>query len=92
VPALWPTISLVAIVSSISALQVFEEIFIMTNGQIGTSTLVFEIYQKGFAMQFGGGMEMGYACAMGVVLFLLVLAFSIFTVRTMERFHTTGVR
>jgi len=90
IPALWPTITLVSILSSISALQVFEEIFIMTSGQIGTATLVYEIYKKGFSMAYGGGMEMGYACAMGVVLFALVFGFSFFTVRTMGQYHTTG--
>ncbi len=90
VPALWPTMTLIAILSSISALQVFEEIFIMTNGQVGTATLVYKIYEKGFSMQFGGGMEMGYACAMGLVLFVLVLTFSIFTVKFLDRFNTTG--
>ena len=92
VPALWPTITLVAIISSISALQVFEEIYIMTNGQIGTSTLVYEIFKNGFSMQQGGGMEMGYACAMGVILFALVFCFSLFTVKTMERFHSSGAK
>jgi ABC-type sugar transport system permease subunit len=90
VPALWPTMTLIAILSSISALQVFEEIYIMTNGQVGTATLVYKIYEKGFSMQFGGGMEMGYACAMGLVLFVLVLTFSIFTVRFLDRFNRTG--
>ncbi len=84
-PLLWPIISLVAIISSISALQVFEEIYIMTSGKIGTSTLVYEIYETGFSMQQGGGMEMGYACAIGVALFALLLVFSIFTVKWMDR-------
>ena len=92
IPALWPTITLVAIISSIAALQVFEEIYIMTNGQIGTSTLVFEIFRNGFSMQSGGGMEMGYACAIGVVLFGLVFIFSLFTIKTMEKFHSTGAK
>lgn len=90
VPCLWPTITLVSIISSISALQVFEEIFIMTRGQIGTSTLVFEIYDKGFSMQHGGGFEMGFACAIGVVLFFMVFAFSMVTIKTLGRFHATG--
>jgi putative chitobiose transport system permease protein len=90
VPSLWPTITLVAILSSISALQVFEEIYVMTGGQVGTTTLVYLIYEKGFHMQFGGGMEMGYACAIGLVLFVLVLTFSIFTIKFLDQFNTTG--
>lgn len=89
IPALWHSITLVAIISSISALQVFEEIYIMTQGQLDTSTLVFHIYDTGIWMQHGGQLEMGYACAMGVVLFVLLFIFSFFTVKTMSRFHRT---
>jgi len=85
-PLLWPIVTLTAIISSISALQVFEEIYIMTSGKIGTTTLVYEIYETGFS-QTGSGMEMGYACAIGVVLFALLLVFSVFTVKGMERMH-----
>jgi putative chitobiose transport system permease protein len=88
-PLLWPIITMVSIISSISALQVFEEIFIMTKGKIGTSTLVYEIYETGISLQDGTGMEMGYACAIGVVLFALLLVFSFFTVKSMERMHRT---
>ena len=89
IPMLWHSITLIAIISSISALQVFEEIYMMTNGQLNTSTLVFHIYDVGVSMQHGGVLEMGYACAMGVVLFMLLFVFSFLTIKTMGRFHTT---
>lgn len=89
IPMLWPSITLVGIISSISALQVFEEIYVMTQGQLSTSTLVFLIYKTGIWTD-RGSMEMGYACAQGVVLFLLLLVFSVLTMRTMGRFHSTG--
>ncbi len=88
-PNLWPTVSLVSILSSIAALQVFEEIYVMTRGKFDTSTLVYEIYETGFDMQAGGGLEMGYACAMGVVLFAMVFTFTAFAVRFMEGVYTT---
>jgi len=66
---------------------VFEEIYIMTSGKIGTATLVYEIYETGISMQEGTGMEMGYACAIGVVLFAMLLVFSFFTVKGMERMN-----
>ena len=90
IPMLWPYITLVGTISSISALQVFEEIYMMTQGRLGTSTLVFHIYDTGVWMQRGGEQEMGYACAMGVALFLIVFAFTFFNVKMMGQFHTTG--
>jgi len=86
-PLLWPIVTLTSIISSISALQVFEEIYIMTSGKIGTATLVYEIYETGISFQEGSGMEMGYACAIGVVLFALLMVFTVFTVRGFERVH-----
>jgi len=90
IPMLWPYITLVAIISSISALQVFEEIYMMTQGRLGTSTLVFHIYDTGIWTQQGGEQEMGYACAMGVVLFLVIFIFTFFNVKMMGRVHTSG--
>jgi len=89
IPMLWPYITLVGIISSISALQVFEEIYIMTRGQVGTSTLVFHIYDTGIWIQQGGEQEMGYACSMGVLFFFIIFAFSLLNYRIMRRFHTT---
>ncbi|MFH0795257.1 MAG: sugar ABC transporter permease, partial [bacterium] len=85
-PLLWPSITLVAIISSISALQVFEEIFIMTHGKPlnASSTLVFQIYQTG--LDTAGAMRMGYACAMGLVLFVILGIFTGFMMKTMHRF------
>lgn len=87
-PCLWPVITLVSVISSISALQVFEEIYVMTAGRIGTTTLVFRIYEEGFSLQGGGGLRMGYACAIGVVLFALLFVFTMLSVRTMNRAYT----
>jgi len=85
-PLLWPSITLVAIISSISALQVFEEIFIMTHGKPlnASSTLVFHIYQTG--LDTAGAMRMGYACAMGMVLFVILGVFTAFMMKAMHRF------
>ncbi len=89
IPLLWPSITLVAIISSISALQVFEEIYMMTQGELGTATLVFHIYDTGIWMEHGGELEMGYACAMGVVLFFVVFAFTFLNAKMMGGFHRT---
>ncbi len=85
VPCLWPTISLIAILSSIAALQVFDEIYVLTSGRIGTATLVYMIYEEGFS---GMDSDMGYASAVGVVLFLLLFVFTALSIKTMEKAYT----
>lgn len=82
-PALWPVLSLASVLSAISALQVFEEIYLMTAGRIGTSTVVLRIFEVGIGS--GSSMEMGYASAMGVVLFAILLVFSAVAINLMER-------
>jgi putative chitobiose transport system permease protein len=88
-PTVWPIITLTAVISAISAVKVFEEIYMMTRGKADTSTLVYEIYITGIDMEQGSGLEMGYASAMGVVLFVLVLVLSIFSIRSMDRMYTS---
>lgn len=92
IPCLWPSITLVAVISSISALQVFEEIYVMTQGRLDTATLVFRIYDVGIWLQHGGEQEMGYACAMGIVLFLIVFAFTMVNIKLMGKLHSTGAK
>lgn len=90
IPMLWHSITLVAIVSSISALQVFEEIFVMTEGKPlhATSTLVFNIYKTGFDP--AGDLRMGYASAQGVILFFLVLIFTYFSMKILKKGEYTS--
>lgn len=68
-PLLRPTIALCTIISCISALKVFGEIYVMTAGgpQNGTLTMVFYIYNRAFE-----GFEMGYSAALSLVLALVV--------------------
>jgi putative chitobiose transport system permease protein len=76
-PALLPTLQLVMIISSIAALQVFEEIYMMTQGGPlhSSSTVVFMIWGSAFDTR-EGRLDMGYASAMGVVLFLVLIGFT----------------
>lgn len=73
IPLLRPYVALVAITSSIAAVKVFEEVYIMTGGgPLNTSeTLVFFIYDHAF-----GAFEMGYAAAAGVLLLVAALVIS----------------
>ncbi len=80
-PLLKPTIALVAIISSISALKVFDELFIMIPGApAAEKTLVPLIYQTAF-LDF----RLGYASAISVVLFVMTLAFSYLNIRYWEK-------
>lgn len=72
-PLLQPYVTLVAVVSSIAATKVFEEVFLMTQGgpADSTRTLVYYVYDQAFAE-----LEISYACTVGLALFLLVLLLS----------------
>ena len=69
-PLLRPYVTLVAVVSSIAATKVFEEVFLMTQGgpADSTRTIVYYVYDQAFAE-----LEISYACTLGHALFLLVL-------------------
>jgi len=78
IPLLRPSIAVVTVMSSIAAMKVFEEVYIMTQGgpMDSTKTLVYAIYESAFT-EF----EMGYASAIGVILFLLTLIFSLINLK-----------
>ncbi len=84
VPGIWPSIVFVAIISSISALKVFEEIWVMTDGTGGlldsALTLMYYLYRQGFI-----NLNLGYAAAIAVVFSVITLVFSIFNLRYLER-------
>ncbi|MBM7661762.1 putative chitobiose transport system permease protein [Bacillus mesophilus] len=85
IPLLMPSIMIVSIMSSISAMKVFEEIFVMTGGGPlnSSKTLVFYIYEEAF-----GNLQMGYASAAGVILFLITLILSIINIKFMSKKET----
>ncbi|GAA5525510.1 lactose transport system permease protein LacF [Microbulbifer aestuariivivens] len=82
IPLLKPSIAVVAVMSSIAAMKVFEEVYVMTQGGPldATKTLVYFIYQSAFE-EF----EMGYASAAGVVLFLLTLCLSLINLLVLRK-------
>lgn len=81
VPLLKPSIALVAVISSISALKVFDELYVMIPGApAAEKTLVPLVYNTAF-LDF----RLGYASAISVVLFVLTLAFSFLNLRFWEK-------
>lgn len=81
-PMMTPTIYFNTITGVIASFQVFGPAFIMTGGGPVNASLfyVLYLYRRGF--QF---LEMGYASAMSVVLFLMILALTILVVKTSDR-------
>ncbi len=82
IPLLKSSIVFVAVVSSINALKVFVEIFIMTNGgpAYNSATIVQYLYQKAFE-----DLNLGYACALGLVMFVLTFIFSLANIKAIEK-------
>ncbi len=74
VPLMRPYLLLVAVISSISATKVFEEVYIMTQGgpHDSSKTVVYYLYEKAFK-----DLDISYACTIGLVLFLMILGLSI---------------
>lgn len=74
VPLMKPYLFLVAVISAISATKVFEEVFIMTQGGPlnSSKTIVYYLYEQAFQ-----DLEISYACAIGLVLFLMILSLSV---------------
>jgi putative chitobiose transport system permease protein len=73
--------AVVAVMSSIGAMKVFEEVYVMTQGGPldATKTLVFYLYEAAF-VEF----EMGLAAAAGVVLFAITLVLSLVNLRLLK--------
>lgn len=74
IPMLSPTLFFVTVISIIGSFQVFTQVNVMTQGGPGTSTsvLVYYIYKAAFTYN-----KIGYANAIGWVLFILVFIFTV---------------
>lgn len=83
-PGLRPQITFVAVISSLAAIEVFNEIFVTTGGLGGILssgvTMVFYLWRQAFRLEHAG-----YASAVAIVLLLITLVFSIFNIRLLER-------
>ncbi len=82
IPHIMPTIALVSTISTISAMKVFAEIYVMTKGGPlnSTKTIVYYIYERAFE-----NLDLGYASALAVVLLVVVMAFSLINILCFEK-------
>lgn len=73
-PLISPTIFLTMIITTIGAMKVFGQVYVMTRGGPGDSTkvLVYYIWETAF-----NHFEMGYAAAVAFVLFSILIAFTL---------------
>ncbi|MEB3174720.1 MAG: sugar ABC transporter permease [Cyanobacteriota bacterium] len=73
-PLMRPYLLLVGVISSISALKVFEEVYIMTQGGPlnHTKTVVYYLYELAFQ-----NLDLNYAAAVGLALFAVIFLFSL---------------
>lgn len=71
IPGIWPTVSFCIVTTMISALQMFDQAYVMTQGGPlnRTETLVQYIYDRGFQT---APYDLGYASAISVYLFVLI--------------------
>ena len=82
IPHIMPVITLVSTISSISALKVFVEIYVMTKGGPldSTKTIVYYIYEKAFE-----NLDLGIASSGAVILLFIVMIFSILNIFVFEK-------
>ena len=82
IPHIMPTIALVSTISTISAMKVFAEIYVMTKGGPldSTKTIVYYIYERAFE-----NLDLGYASALAVVLLIIVMIFSLINILCFEK-------
>jgi putative chitobiose transport system permease protein len=83
-PGLRPQMIFVFVISSLAALKVFDEIYVLTNRSGGILdsgvTMVFYLWRQAFQLQ-----NAGYASAIAIALLVVTLAFSFVNVRILER-------
>jgi ABC-type sugar transport system permease subunit len=80
-PLLWDVVQILVVLWVINAVQSFALIFVITRGYPNVAEVLGTyIYWAGFQ-----GQSIGYASAMGVIMFVLVLAFSLLVNRLMRR-------
>lgn len=80
-PQLKPIVLLATVINTIRALQIFPEIFAMTQGgPLGaTTTVVWYLYEEGFHR-----FDMGRASAVGYILFVITMALSWVQIRAFK--------
>ncbi len=82
IPLLRPSVLLASTISAISALRVFEEVYVMTGGGpiFSTYTLFYYMFDQAF-----NALHLGYAAAVGVVLAAITIVLSAINFRLLRQ-------
>jgi len=80
-PLVWPVTSLVLILQVLAQWQIFNQVYLLTNGGPANKTIVVLQYMYVQGFQTGHG---GYAATIAIVLFVLILLTSVFQVRLLR--------
>ena len=81
-PMLRPVLAIAIVLRTIDAFGTFDQVFVLTRGGPGEATRLLSIYGYDTAFKF---QQTGYAAALFVTMGLLVLAFTLATVRMLRR-------
>ena len=83
VPLVSPTLLVASVMAIISALQIFDQPYVLTRGGPGdsTRTAVMVIYESAFQQ-----LQFGRASAIGIVLTLIIMAVTFLQFRLSRRF------
>jgi len=82
-PMLSSTIAVALIFRTLDALRVFDVVFIMTRGSVGTETLA--VYNRVLLMDRAfTGAWFGYGSALSVIIFLLISIFAIIYIKSLK--------
>ncbi|WP_059054148.1 carbohydrate ABC transporter permease [Paenibacillus senegalimassiliensis] len=81
-PLLAGSVTVCMVLSMISALKIFDQIAVMTDGGPGfeTETLTYLIYKVGF-----GELRQGFGTALAMVLFFIILIITVFQVKVLQK-------
>jgi alpha-glucoside transport system permease protein len=84
VPLLWSTITVVTTTLLINVLKIFDIVYVMTNGNLGTDVIANRMYEEMFSYQ-----NFGRAGALAVILLLAIIPVMVLNIR---RFGQQGGR
>lgn len=86
IPAIWPFMLFVMIMSTLGAMQVFSEIYLLTQGGPinATTTMLYYVYNVSFQQN-----EYGYGAAVGIFIWAILVTISVLEFRmNARRFQT----
>lgn len=81
IPSMRRFIMLATVLAIIGTMKVFTEVFVMTGGGPGDTTMVLNLRSYFWAFKF---LRLGYGAAAGVVVFIITLVFTIITISVFE--------